>query len=47
MLHRILKTLIEEDDLLKMYVDYILKNDKIKIYNGAENVVKAAVRKQP
>lgn len=43
-LHRLLKTLIEEDDLLKMYIDHILLNNKIKIYDGAYNVVKIAIK---
>lgn len=43
-LRRILKTLIEEDDLLKLYIKNILDNDKIKIYDGAINVVKIAMK---
>ncbi len=43
-LNRILKTLVEEDDLLKLYIKNILDNDKIKIYDGAINVVKIAMK---
>ena len=43
-MRRILKTLIEEDDLLKLYIKNILDNDKIKIYDGAINVVKIAMK---
>lgn len=44
-LNRILKMLVEEDDLLKLYIKSILDNNKIKIYDGAINVVKIAMKK--
>lgn len=43
-LHRLLKMIIEEDDLLKMQVQNILNNDKIGIYNGGYNVVQVALK---
>lgn len=42
-LHNVLRTMIEEDDLLEMNINYILENDRTKIYDGAYNVVKLAV----
>nr|WP_318660046.1 hypothetical protein [uncultured Treponema sp.] len=41
-LHRVLKTIIEEDDLLKMNIDFIELNSKAKIYDGALEVVRIA-----
>lgn len=38
-LHRVLKTLIEENDLFKMYIKHIMLSNSTKIYHGAENVV--------
>ncbi len=43
-LHRLLTLLIEEDDLLKMYVQNILNDNKINIYSGGYNVVKTALK---
>lgn len=45
-LHRLLRMLIEEDDLLRMYVQNILDNDRIKIYNGGINVVRIALKQE-
>lgn len=42
-LHRVLQSLIEEDDLLKHSIDFVLNNDKIHIYDGALEVVKIAL----
>ncbi|MBP5403050.1 MAG: hypothetical protein J6Y36_07825 [Treponema sp.] len=42
-LHRVLKTIIEDDDILKMNIDFIKLNDKAKIYDGALEVVRIAV----
>lgn len=43
-LNRLLKMIIEEDDLLKMQVQSILDNDKIGMYDGGYNVVQAALK---
>lgn len=42
-LHRVLSTIIEEDDILKMNIQHVIQNDKSKIYNGAIEVVKIAM----
>ena len=42
-LHRVLTALIEEDDILKYSIDFVLNNDKIHIYDGALEVVKIAM----
>lgn len=42
-LHRVLKILIEEDDLFKYNINSIIHNDKIKTYDGALEVVKIAM----
>lgn len=42
-LHRVLTLLIEEDDLFKYSINSIIHNDKIKIYDGALEVVKIAL----
>ncbi len=42
-LERTLRELIYQDDLLKMYINHILKNQKAGIYDGARNAVKLAV----
>ena len=41
-LHRVLKTIIEDDDILKMNIEHIKLNDKAKIYDGALEVVRIA-----
>jgi len=45
-MHRILKLLIEDDDLLKIYCSHILTNYRDGIYNGAYNAVKLAIERQ-
>ena len=42
-LHRTLFTLIESDDLLKLYIRHIRLNDSTGVYDGAYNVIKYAV----
>lgn len=44
-LHRVLKTIIEEDDLLQMNINFVQLNDKAKIYDGALEVVRIAMKK--
>ncbi len=46
-LHRLLTTLIEEDDLLETFIKHIEINDKAGIYLGAYNVVKIATKTRP
>ncbi|MBN1616941.1 MAG: hypothetical protein JW875_06475 [Spirochaetales bacterium] len=43
-LHRLLKLLVEDDDLLDLYCTHILVNKKNGVYNGAYNAVKLAVK---
>jgi hypothetical protein len=43
-LHRTLKLLMEEGDLLEMYCAHILRNKKDGVYDGAYNAVKLAVQ---
>ena len=43
-MHRTLKLLIDESDLLSLYCNHILKNHKDGIYNGAYNAVKLATQ---
>lgn len=45
-LHRTLRLLIEENDLIELYCDHIVKNNKAGIYNGAYNAVNAATHRQ-
>ena len=42
-MHRTMNLLIEESDLLKMYCNHIVRNNKDGIYNGAYNAIKLAV----
>ncbi|MBO4731455.1 MAG: hypothetical protein J5597_01425, partial [Spirochaetaceae bacterium] len=42
-MHRTLKLLIEEDDLLELYCRHIIQNKKDGIYDGAYNAVRKAV----
>lgn len=45
-LHRILKLLVEDDDLLKIYCSHIMTNHRDGIYNGAYNAVKLVVERK-
>jgi hypothetical protein len=44
-MHRTLKLLIEEDDLLKLYCTRILQNYHDGIYDGAYNAIRAAAER--
>jgi hypothetical protein len=45
-MHRTLKLLIEDTDLIELYCDHIVKNYKQGIYNGAYNTVDLALELQ-
>jgi hypothetical protein len=45
-LHRTLKLLVEDDDLLSLYCAHIRRNAKDGIYDGAYNAVKLAMEKK-
>ncbi len=42
-MHKALKLLIEEDDLLEMYCNHIMQNHKIGMYDGAYKAIQKAV----
>ncbi len=47
-LHRILKMLVEDGDLLELYCSHIVRNKKDGIYDGAYNAMKVALKlRQP
>ncbi len=45
-LHRILKMLVEDGDLLELYCSHIVRNKKDGIYDGAYNAMKVALERK-